>query len=115
VEFKHSNGEISTVQIDMAGTGLKRIRIAHLPPENSEQEIRVTISKYGAVQEIQNEVWSRRYRYLVSTGVGIVSMTLKIHVQSKTIIAGHRVMVAYEGQQLKCLKCYKCNESGPYH
>jgi len=39
VEFRHSNGEISTVQIDMAGPGLKRICIAHLAPEVSEQEI----------------------------------------------------------------------------
>ena len=57
--------------MDMAGPGLKKIRIAHLPPEVSEQEIRVTLSKYGAVQEIQNEVWSRRYRYQVPTGVRI--------------------------------------------
>jgi hypothetical protein len=112
VEFRHSNGEISTVQIDMAGPGLKRIRIAHLPPEVSEQEIRVNLAKYGAVQDIQNEVWSRRYRYHVLTGVRIVSMALKTHVPSKTTIAGHRVMVAYEGQPLAC---FKCNESGHYH
>ena len=72
----------------------------------------VTLSKYGAVQEIQNEVWSRRYRYQVPTGVCIVSMALKTHVPSKTIVAGHRVMVAYEGQPLTC---FKCNESGHYH
>jgi hypothetical protein len=112
VEFRHANGEISAVKIEMAGPGLKRIRIAHLPPEVSEQEIRVTLSKYGAVKEIQNEVWSRRYRYQVPTGVHIVSMALKTHVPSKTIIAGHRVMVTYEGQPLTC---FKCNESGHYH
>ena len=39
-------------------------------------------------------------------------MALKTHVPSKTTIAGHRVMVVYEGQPLAC---FKCNESGHYH
>jgi hypothetical protein len=33
VNCKHPNGEISKVQVDMAGLGTKRVRIANLPPE----------------------------------------------------------------------------------
>ena len=32
VEYKHKNGEISKVNIALAGMGIKRIRIACLPP-----------------------------------------------------------------------------------
>ena len=35
-EYKRANGEISTVSINMAGMGMRKIRIANLPPEVAE-------------------------------------------------------------------------------
>jgi hypothetical protein len=35
-EYKHSNGVVSVVRIEMAGLGIKRVRIAKLPPEIQE-------------------------------------------------------------------------------
>jgi len=38
-KYKHTNGEISTVRIDMAGMGTRKIRIANLPPEVAEDTL----------------------------------------------------------------------------
>jgi len=42
-EYKHRNGEISTVRIDMAGMGTRKIWIAKLPPEVAEDFLRSTL------------------------------------------------------------------------
>jgi hypothetical protein len=54
-DFKHENGEISKVQIEHAGMGIRNIRIANLPPEVSERAIHSTLSRYGEVKEIKAE------------------------------------------------------------
>jgi hypothetical protein len=61
-EFRHVNGEISTVKIEIAGMGTRRIRIAKLPPETPNSIIRATLSKYGEVKDISEETWSTIYR-----------------------------------------------------
>jgi hypothetical protein len=33
VEFRHGNGELSVVPVELAGMGVRRIRLASLPPE----------------------------------------------------------------------------------
>jgi len=76
-EYKHSNGEISQFKIEMAGLGTKRIRIANLPPEVPEGPIRVALAQYGVIKSIQEESWSKAYRYAVSNGIKIVTVALK--------------------------------------
>jgi len=56
VEYKHENGEISKVNIALAGLGTKRIRIACLPPEVTEHTIKECMSTYGQVQTIREEM-----------------------------------------------------------
>jgi hypothetical protein len=38
-DYKHENGELSKVQIEHAGMGIRTIRIANVPPEVSERAI----------------------------------------------------------------------------
>jgi hypothetical protein len=54
-EYKHENGEISHVKIEMAGMGTKRIRLANLPPETPDDAIRIFFSTYGEIKQIQEE------------------------------------------------------------
>jgi hypothetical protein len=76
-EYKHSNEEISQVRIEMAGLRTKRIRIANLPPEVPEGPIRIALAQYGDIKSIQQESWSKAYRYAVSNGSKIVTVALK--------------------------------------
>jgi hypothetical protein len=60
-EYKHENWEISHVEIEMAGMGTKRVRLANLPPETPDDAIRLALSTYVEIKEIQEEWWSRAY------------------------------------------------------
>jgi len=51
LSFRHDNGEISKVFIEIVGMGTKKI-IASLPPEVKENEIRACMSRYGEVKSI---------------------------------------------------------------
>ena len=74
-EYKHSNGEISQVGIEMAGLRTKRIRIASLPPEVPEGPIRTALAQYGDIKSIQEVSWWKAYRYAVSNGIKSYSIT----------------------------------------
>jgi hypothetical protein len=104
-EYKHSNGEISHVRIEMAGLGTKRIRIANLPPEVPEGIIRSALIQYGEIQGIQEETWARTYRYPVLNGIKIITMILKKHIPSNVVIASNRVLISYDGQPITCYGC----------
>jgi len=39
-EYKHENGEISQVRVEVAGMGTKKLRIAGLPPEIKEHRLK---------------------------------------------------------------------------
>jgi hypothetical protein len=56
-ELRHSNRVISKVRIEAAGLGIRRVRIANLPlpPEISHRAIKMGLSKYGEMKEIQEE------------------------------------------------------------
>ena len=52
-EYKHDNGEISQVKIEMAGTGMRHVRLANLPPETPDEAVSFTLSQYGEINEMQ--------------------------------------------------------------
>jgi hypothetical protein len=51
------------------------------------------------------EKWSTAFRYHVVNGIGIVAMTQRTHVPSNILVAGHRTLVSYEGQNATYLGC----------
>jgi hypothetical protein len=87
--------------------GVRRIRLANLPPEVSDRMIRGALSPYGEVAAIHEDSWSSTYRYPVLNGVRIAVTKLKKHLPSYMIIATTRVK--YEGQPPTC---YGCSEQG---
>ena len=111
--YKHVTGEISPVKLVEAGMGSKRVRLANLPPEVSNNNVRVAMSNFGTVHAIQEETWAKHYRYNVSNGVKIVTMTLTKHIPSYVVIDGHRALTSYDGQPQTC---YGCGETAHmYH
>lgn len=95
------------MQIELAGMGTKRIRIANLPPEEHDSVIQSALAKYAEVKDIKEESWSRAYRDPVSNGIRIAVVALKHHIPSMSLV-GNRVLI-YEGQPLAY---YGYNESG---
>jgi len=77
VEFRHNNGELSLVHIDLPGMGVRRIRLANLAPGMKEKTIREALSPYGEVKEVHEDTWSKGYRYQVYNGVRIAVTNLK--------------------------------------
>jgi hypothetical protein len=109
LEYRHETGEVSLVRIDIAEMGLRRARVANLPPEVPDRVIRVTMSKYCDVEDISEEQCLRMYRYPVSNDIQIVQLQLKQHIPSHLLITGQRVLITYEDQPTTC---YGCNEAG---
>jgi len=107
-EYMHDNGELSQVTIEIAEMGMRKIRIANLPPEVSDCMLKANLAKYGEVHAITEEQWIRAYRYKVSNGIQIVEMNLKHHLASHLTIAGNRILVL-RGQPAIC---YVYNTTG---
>jgi hypothetical protein len=72
-EYKHETGEISMVKIELAGMGIRKVRIANLPPETSDGVIDQALRQYGDMKEIYEERWGRQYCFAgLSNGIRIV-------------------------------------------
>ena len=65
VTYKHDNGEMSIIRLELAGMGTRRIRIADLPPEVPDNSISRALAQYCEVLNIHHETWSNIYRYKV--------------------------------------------------
>ena len=102
-KYKYPTGEMFIMNIDMAGMGTKRIRIANLPPEVHET-IHEALTPFGKVLNIHEEKWARTYRYPIPNGVQ-VSLHLTRHLPSHMIIDGNRVLISHKGQSATCYGC----------
>jgi hypothetical protein len=108
-DYIHVTGEISQVSIDFAGMGSRLVRITNLPPEVPERTIRAALAQYGEIKTIQDETWSKAYRYQVANGIKVIVINLTKHLLSHKKIDGNRVLTSYNGQPLTC---YGCGETG---
>ena len=88
--------------------GTRKVQIANLPPEVSNNAISGALNTYGEVLEIWKGVWAKAYRYPIPKGILIAVTSLKTHIPSHVTIAGHRVLISYEEQTPTC---YGCNST----
>ena len=98
-------GEISAVGLELAGMGMRRIRIANLPSEVTERSIRAALASYGEIVSIQDEIWPKAHRYKVANGAKVIIMKLAKHLPSQMNTAGHRALPSYDGQPVTCYGC----------
>jgi len=105
VEYRHTIREISIVRLAVAGMGMRRIRLANLPTEVTEINIRTALSSYGEIVSIKDEMWSNAYGYKVANGVKVIRMKMAKHLPSQMNIAGHRAIPSYDGQPVTCYGC----------
>jgi hypothetical protein len=52
------------VNVEIADMVIRRVRLANVPPEFEDGILRDALSKYGEVNNITEEQWSRVYRFL---------------------------------------------------
>jgi hypothetical protein len=103
--YKHISGEISTVRLELAGMGTRRVRIDNVPPEVNNGTICAVLSQYGEIHSLQNETWSKAYRYVAANGIKVAVMSFTKHIPSHITIAGYRVLIPYDGQPQTCYGC----------
>ena len=109
IEYKYPSGEIFHVNIDLAGIGTKRIRVANLPPEVHDEVLKVALQPYGKVLNVSGESWSKAYRYQVPNGIRNVLIMMSKHVPANLTVAGNKTLISYEGQPITC---YSCGQEG---
>ena len=54
-EFRRTKGEILNLQMEAAGLGMRRLRIANLSPEVPDSAIRMILGRYRKAKEVQEE------------------------------------------------------------
>jgi hypothetical protein len=109
VDFHHESGEVSTVTLDVAGMGVRKVRIANLSPEAPDTAVRVIMSRFGDVRSVSEEKWPRSYPLRIPNGIRVVELLMRKHIPSSLLILGQRVLVSYDGQPVTC---FGCNEEG---
>jgi hypothetical protein len=105
MEYKHVTGELSVVCIEPAGICIRRIKLMHLPPETPERTLLNVLALYSDVISIQDEYWSSSYGFKVPNGTKAIVMKITKHMPSKMQIAGHSMLINYEGQPSTCYGC----------
>jgi len=92
--YLHLTGEVSHVEIAVAGMGFKTLRVANLPPEILDDTLKTALTPFGQIIDIQKEEWARTYRYTFDNGIRQVAMVLTKYVPSHFIIAEQRVLIS---------------------
>jgi hypothetical protein len=107
VDFHHESGEVSTVTLEMAGLGIRKVRVANLSLEAPDAAVRVVMAQYGDIRSVTEELWPRTYRLRIPNGIRVVEMAMRKHIPSSILILGQRVLVSYEGQPVTCFGCHE--------
>lgn len=55
--FRPDNGEISKVRIDAVGLGMRRVKVANVPPEVADRTLKMVLGAYGEIRDIQVITW----------------------------------------------------------
>jgi hypothetical protein len=58
-EYRHTNGVLSKVRIEAVGMGMRNVRIANLPPEVADRNIRTDLRQFGEIRKIRSDTWSQ--------------------------------------------------------
>jgi len=105
VEYRHTTGEILIVCLEVAGMGMRLIRLTNLPPEVTERNISAALASYGEIVSIQDELCSKTCSYKVANGDKVMTMKLAKHHPSQMNVAGRRATPSCDGQPVTSYGC----------
>ena len=95
------------IPVMIAGSKHRNVKIKFIPTEIEIEEIKNTLTKYGAVESIKWEepVKFNEDIYEVKRERLNVAMSINKHIPSFITIKGIRLNVTYQGQPRTCSKC----------
>lgn len=107
--FVTADKERIHVTLEQAIDNMKMVRVLNLPVEVDNQKLLTELAGYGRVVTLQDEVWNKKYKFTVKTGVRIAKMEIKKDIPSYITIDGYRCVVIYQGQPRTCSYCQSPN------
>jgi len=84
------------VRLEVVSMGMRRIRIADLPPEVPEKTLRMALVPSGDIVSIHEETWPTAYLY--TNGIKFITMKLNKQFPSHMNIAENGILASYEDQ-----------------
>ena len=99
-------GEISIINLDVAGMGILPIRITNLPPEIPEETFRLALASFGEIVSIRDGMSSNAYHYTVANGIKVLVIKLTKHFPSHMNIAGYSILPSCDAQPVTCYGCW---------
>lgn len=94
---------ILRIRMEESGT---EVRIYDLSDHITDKQIIAHMSKYGEVHSIKELLWDDRFLFPgMPSGIRLLRMTLKEHIDSYITIHGEHTAVSYSGQRQTCRHC----------
>lgn len=91
------------IRMEESGTD---VRIYDLSDHITDNQIIAHMSKYGEVHSIKELLWDDRFLFPgMPSGIRLLRMTLKEHIDSYITIHGEHTAVSYSGQRQTCRHC----------
>lgn len=106
LQFVYASGKSIEVQMSIAGTNVRYIRIFDLPPELSDESLSVALGAFGKVHRVIREKFPPSSGLgHISTGVRGVHMDVEINIPSTIGVANREGRVYYDGLKETCFSC----------
>ena len=106
-KFYYTNGEAVEVQMSIAGSNVRYVRVFDLPPEVSDERLSLALGEYGKVERLVREKYAPEHGLgHMHTGVRGAYMEIKKAIPPAIDVGSRRGHVFYDGLKDTCFLCH---------